>query len=41
MKTFEHVTFIDNDHYNLAVYRERDNKIIKDTEVNYTRVKGK
>ena len=41
MKTYDNLTFVDNDHYTFAVYRERDNKIIKDTEVSYTRVKEK
>jgi hypothetical protein len=37
MRTYEHVKMLDNDHYLIRIYRERENKIIKDTEINYTR----
>jgi len=41
MKTFEHLKMIDQDHYSITIYRERENTVIKDTEIRYTRVKRK
>ena len=41
MKTYEHIKILDNDHYIIEIYRERDNTIIKDTEIKYTRVRRK
>ncbi|MDN3655379.1 DUF1579 family protein [Ferruginibacter paludis] len=41
MKTYEHLKLLDKDHYTIEIYRERENKIIKDTEINYSRIKGK
>jgi hypothetical protein len=42
MKWKVHYYFIiqDKDHYKIEIYGEREGKIIKDTELNYTRVKG-
>lgn len=41
MKTYEHFKMLDNDHYRVEIYWERQNKIIKDTEIRYTRVRRK
>ena len=41
MKVIEHFIIQDNDHYTIEIYGERNGSIIKDTEINYTRVKGK
>ena len=39
MKVIEHFIIQDNDHYTIEIYGERNGSIIKDTEINYTRVK--
>jgi hypothetical protein len=41
MKVQERFLILDNDHYTIEIYGERDGSIIKDTEINYTRVKRK
>jgi hypothetical protein len=41
MKVHEHFIILDKDHYTIEIYEERDGFIIKNTELNYTRVKGK
>jgi hypothetical protein len=41
MKVTEHFIIIDINHYTIEIYGERDGRIIKDTEINYTRIKGK
>ena len=39
MKVIEHFIIQDNDHYTIEIYGERNGSIIKDTEINYTRIK--
>jgi len=41
MSTIEHFIIYDHDHYTIEIYGERNGRIIKDTEINYTRVKEK